>query len=327
MCGRRGKIRREIYQHYGATCAWCKNNGPLPTESDVKSKYPCIIAAVTLNKQGRIRTQDFVLAKCVICDTPQETRYRNVVCKSGAWNCRRCGKLNQVNGDILFAKDLPDYVVDFESNSLGSMGRLTAKTIVYTRCPNCSRLQERPWHNVSKHGEVRCKSCVTSGAWGAGTYDQHGEKIKALWETDEYRKAALENRQDNGFISGLHADVKSALNAFGLTQFWSEQYVHSGVRVDEVDRKNKIVLEVYGDYWHFNPAKYDGNASYTRNGQSDLVKNFWERDRQRVEKLKKAGYSVYIIWESDFRTDPERSIATFAEWLETIKMGQAVTAV
>lgn len=329
LCGRVGQIRYDAYRLNGDLCGTCKKHGLLPTESDVIAKYACVIAAVTLNAQGRIRTSDFVLAQCVICNERHKTRYQNVLFKDGAWNCKSCARFIQFGENLLLPDDLPDFVLDYEKDTLGSMGRVIAQTVVYTECPNCNKIQKRSWYNALEHGQTRCKGCATSDGWESGIYDQHGAKLTELWKTDGYRKATLENRKDNGYISGLHADVKQALVEYGITGFESERYVAGSHRVDELDAENKIVLEVYGDYWHCNPARFDKQDSVTRDEKQVPVRDVWERDRKRISHLQKFGYKVYIIWEMDFRTDPERSIQEFAEWLgdlESIKIGRFATA-
>lgn len=59
-----------------------------------------------------------------------------------------------------------------------------------------------------------------------------------------------------------------------------------------------IAYEFDGDFWHGNPAIYDSNDINPRN-----KKSFGELYTKTVEKhnlLKKAGYTVISIWESDF---------------------------
>ena len=63
-----------------------------------------------------------------------------------------------------------------------------------------------------------------------------------------------------------------------------------------VPSQNKVI-ELYGDYWHANPKKYDGDYF------NDLIKltaqEIWERDRKREREIIEAGYKLKIIWECD----------------------------
>lgn len=58
-----------------------------------------------------------------------------------------------------------------------------------------------------------------------------------------------------------------------------------------------IAIEVNGDYWHCNPTKY-------LNGPIDKTQlASIERDKRKKEYLESIGYVLYIIWESDLKTN------------------------
>jgi very-short-patch-repair endonuclease len=57
---------------------------------------------------------------------------------------------------------------------------------------------------------------------------------------------------------------------------------------------SKIIIEIYGDYWHANPKKYKANK-YMRNGMK--AKDIWKRDKTRIKKIDKFGYKVIVLWE------------------------------
>lgn len=61
----------------------------------------------------------------------------------------------------------------------------------------------------------------------------------------------------------------------------------------------KLIIELYGDYWHANPLKYKEDNILIKFGGSHLVKDIWEGDRIRLEKFKEFGYDCLIIWESE----------------------------
>lgn len=69
--------------------------------------------------------------------------------------------------------------------------------------------------------------------------------------------------------------------------------------LDGFIKKSKTVYEFYGDYWHGNPKIYKANERNRLN-----KKTFGELYRltmQRERELKKAGYNLVTIWESDFK--------------------------
>jgi hypothetical protein len=67
---------------------------------------------------------------------------------------------------------------------------------------------------------------------------------------------------------------------------------------DAVDDVNKIIYEFYGDFWHGNPNIFDANLQ-----NKVIKKSFGELYQKTINKeniLKKAGYKVISIWESDW---------------------------
>lgn len=74
---------------------------------------------------------------------------------------------------------------------------------------------------------------------------------------------------------------------------------HNVHRVDFIFG-NKII-EFYGDYWHGNPKIYDETCSIRNKKITDV----WEKDRKKIEDLELNGYKVLIIWEKEYRDNPE----------------------
>ena len=71
------------------------------------------------------------------------------------------------------------------------------------------------------------------------------------------------------------------------------------------------VIEFYGDYWHANPKKYlPGSLINLRSGTIKKVEEVWDGDRIRLEKILKIPYikDVKIVWEDDYKTDPNKII-------------------
>ena len=60
------------------------------------------------------------------------------------------------------------------------------------------------------------------------------------------------------------------------------------------------VIEVFGDYWHFNPKMFDGET-VQRQGHKGILKakDVWEYDKYVINGMKKLGCKVLVIWESE----------------------------
>lgn len=59
----------------------------------------------------------------------------------------------------------------------------------------------------------------------------------------------------------------------------------------------KIIIEVYGDYWHCNPKIYGYGDDKKPLHENQIGK--WEYDEKRKHEIECLGYEVYVVWESD----------------------------
>lgn len=81
---------------------------------------------------------------------------------------------------------------------------------------------------------------------------------------------------------------------------------------DFVDKKQKICIEFNGDYWHANPKIYGPDAEIHFPDEKVLIaKDIWEYDRIKLETIEQQrGYKTIVVWESDYREDPD-SVVNF----------------
>lgn len=69
---------------------------------------------------------------------------------------------------------------------------------------------------------------------------------------------------------------------------------------------NNKAIEFFGDYWHANPDVY--NADVVMPFVHKTAETIWQQDKQRIADLTSIGYEVLVIWESEFRTNPDDTI-------------------
>ena len=80
-----------------------------------------------------------------------------------------------------------------------------------------------------------------------------------------------------------------------------DQYV-----VDFLNEENKLVIEIYGDYWHCNPTIFPpDHINKTLNMTAQEV---WDHDRERKAALERLGYTVLVFWEKDLKKNGITSI-------------------
>lgn len=75
-----------------------------------------------------------------------------------------------------------------------------------------------------------------------------------------------------------------------------------------VDGPIKLAIEFHGDYYHDNPRMYSSDFKgffYNKNLTAEEV---WARDAQKEKAIIDNGFRYIVVWESDYREDPQREI-------------------
>ena len=78
------------------------------------------------------------------------------------------------------------------------------------------------------------------------------------------------------------------------------KWVYPDIIVDE-----RIIIEVYGNFWHGDPNLYKPTDIVHH---SKTAKEIWEADEFRKKLLTESGYSVHIIWGSDYKKHGDEAI-------------------
>lgn len=103
--------------------------------------------------------------------------------------------------------------------------------------------------------------------------------IKSMSETTENCNTEDFVKQFEIFVKGLH-----------------RRFIY------DLKYKNKII-EFNGDYWHCNPETYD--ADYFNTQLQMTAKEKWEFDKVKEDIAALNGYTILVVWESEYKKDPE----------------------
>lgn len=108
------------------------------------------------------------------------------------------------------------------------------------------------------------------------------------------RRKRKKSKKTSTRLTKLHRRLRKQL---GLTKlgFRSEKPI-GPFRVDELNEKKKLIVEIHGDNVHGNPRKFNADQK-TLYGMKAEEK--WEKDASRQEYLESLGYTVVVVWESD----------------------------
>lgn len=71
-----------------------------------------------------------------------------------------------------------------------------------------------------------------------------------------------------------------------------------GCEMDVYIPEHKLGIEFNGDYWHMNPTIYNENDINPSNQLT--AEQIWKRDSSKIEKAKRKGITLVVIWESEW---------------------------
>ena len=170
--------------------------------------------------------------------------------------------------------------------------------------PNSGRFTTEKWKAMSEEDQ---KLQVTRAS---------AALQKKLKNDHEYRKkhyTKLFKQLKIGYVSKAHQELHDEIKDLGYIM----HHIISPCCVDECHPDLKIVIEYNGDYWHCNPETWKEN-DYNK-AIKMYAKDKWRSDFKRIMALKREGYLVIVVWESEWRSDKEKVISYIKRKTEEIK--------
>ena len=76
------------------------------------------------------------------------------------------------------------------------------------------------------------------------------------------------------------------------------------------------VIEVFGDYWHFNPKKFDGESTQKKRRKEIKAKDVWKRDKYVIDGMKEQGYKVLVVWESELKKELQKTTQKILKFIK-----------
>lgn len=115
--------------------------------------------------------------------------------------------------------------------------------------------------------------------------------------------------------TGPELILRKALAARGAR--YRLHYAKAPGRPDIAFVSARVAVFVDGDYWHGNQWRLRGFASLDEQLENVANKEYWKRkiernmarDRENDGKLRKSGWKVIRVWESDIKKDAEKAAA------------------
>ena len=198
---------------------------------------------------------------------------------------------------------------------------------IFRNCPKCNCLltyKQKFFKDKAEKENMLCKKCAYTKSRETITRKSI-ERIKSIDLTrtcedcgikttyknyNSYRiayskycnKCSIKNSTRNSYcVSKLELGVLGDLEKLGFihSSFRDNNY-YVGSRIpDYLNIDRKIIIEIFGDYWHCNP-KIDeyANENFMHPKIKLTSKEIWENDGAKIQEYKLLGYKTIIIWES-----------------------------
>lgn len=97
-------------------------------------------------------------------------------------------------------------------------------------------------------------------------------------------------------MNSLEYIIASILDEFNLKFEYEKPFTFGSLTYipDFYLPDQHAIVEVYGDYWHANPAIFDANKTVFRTP----VHKIWERDERKQAKFLESKFKYIILWET-----------------------------
>lgn len=169
---------------------------------------------------------------------------------------------------------------------------------------NCKHYLQNPENKKKVDSIILQRYGVTNiGMLSKRTYSKISQKI--FWNIYNELPNNIKNKT-------YFAELNKEFDIFAGSR---KQYMY-----DFVISNLKICIEFNGDIWHANPYYYDANEKHPIKNM--LNKDIWKNDIDKYCELIKRGYSIFIIWESDYRLNGKKIENKIINYIQSnIKIG------
>lgn len=146
------------------------------------------------------------------------------------------------------------------------------------------------------------------------------ENFQRLYGEDEGWERFKEFQENQrGFFSemasGLFRQIEKELNIKELTYIYEPKATElclSGngrnFYYDFCIPELKFIIEFNGDLFHGNPKLFRETDHPNPFNESQSVKEMWEKDKTKLDLARNKGYTVLVIWESEYKHNRKKTI-------------------
>jgi hypothetical protein len=157
--------------------------------------------------------------------------------------------------------------------------------------------------------EKRVNTRKLNGSWFCSSTIEKMKKPKSPEHIKKMKESAKE-RKIGWHLTGNAPLTFSSKGQQELEKTLSEtytikpEYFLDNRPYDVYIKDINTIIEFYGDYWHCNPLFYEEDYYHKR--LSMTAGNIWKSDLLKIDKAKKMGYNVIVIWENEWNRQKDK---------------------
>lgn len=143
------------------------------------------------------------------------------------------------------------------------------------------------------------------------------ENVFQLPEVITKIRDSLVNRPESitSRFSSQHREIVELLKSIGLEPTIEFRIAFDGgYRSYDVKVGNRLI-EIQGDYWHANPAKYEASHIVEWSMGKLTAEQIWARDAFKKDLAEINGYDLFVVWEFDWKTRREVVVTNILNFL------------
>ena len=182
------------------------------------------------------------------------------------------------------------------------INKIDGKYVTYRTCPKCKKEITISSNNSSitcrnSYNSLKknCKKCSLELQVGEGNpfYGKKHSKESLIKMNDtltktprKFSSSSKPEKEIEKILNKLNIDVK---RTYKVNEYICDIYVP----------KLNLIIEYNGDYWHCNPKRF--NKDYLHPHKKKTSLEIWDEDKIRIDNIKKYGYNLEVVWESDYK--------------------------
>lgn len=147
--------------------------------------------------------------------------------------------------------------------------------------------------NVAQIPEIACK------------ISKSHLKLQSKYSYEERLNNTQKARESCKYVSSLELRIQNILDSL-LIEYTRNKFL-GNYNFDFIF-KNKVILEIQGDYWHGNPNKYKENDILFGGKTAKMI---WNKDLKKKEFIEKRGFKIFYLWETDINNMTDEEIINF----------------